>query len=314
MSTGPSRTINFIIGNHAPCVVTEDAFEYILQGVKGIGAPIRYSIDEYLGDAINIIMEGALVTTATSFAGLRQTYPRSRLYMIPTEILTDGRFNSANTVQQADGDHYSNSTYWAQRSAGFFAVLPQIDGLIFTAESLVDGYRDLQVRSYYLPLVALPGYAVVQRESEALRDIDVYFSGTLTAYRVKVLNALAQEGFNVVSHSTQYPNYVRRRFLARSKLAVGLRLGENTQFTSKQRAHYYLVNRIPHLFEATPDHTDLHRFIQFAEPGDVFLERCFELLNGMQAFPEPVFDDFRRNEAFDPASVFRDFVRFLYET
>ncbi len=314
MPAASSRTINFIIGNHAPCVVTEDAFEYILQGAKGIGAPIRYSIDEYLGDAINIIMEGALVTTAKSFASLRQAYPASRLYMIPTEILTEGRFNSANTAQKADGDHYSNSTYWTQRSAGFFAVLPQIDGLIFTAESLVDGYRDLQVRSHYLPLVALPGYPVVQREPEALRDIDVYFSGTLTAYRVGVLDALAQEGFNVASHSTQHPNYVRRRLLARAKLAVGLRLGDNTQFTSKQRAHYYLVNRIPHLFETTPDHTDLHRFVQFAEPGDAFLERCFELLNGMDAFPEQVFDDFRRDEKFNPASVFRDFVRFLNET
>ena len=313
MTIDPARTINFIIGNHAPCVATEDAFEYLRQGVRAVGGMIRYSIDEYLGDAINIIMEGALVTTAKSFASMRQAYPASRLFMIPTEILTEGRFNSANTTQKVDGDHYSNSTYWGQRSAGFFAVLPQIDGLIFTAESLIEGYRALNMRSHYLPLVDLPGYATVRRESEASRDIDIYFSGTPTAYRVEMLNALEQEGFHVASHSTQYPNYIRRRFLARAKLAVGLRLGPDTQFMSKQRAHYYLVNRVPHLFETTPDQTDLHPFIQFAEPGDAFLERCFELLHGIETYPEHVFDEFRQCATLDPVSVFRDFVRFLHQ-
>lgn len=313
MASGYPRVINFIIGNHVPCVVTEDIFEYIVQGVRGAGGLIHYSMGDYLVDAVNIVMEGALITSAQSFASMRQSHPASRLYLIPTEILTDSGFNSANTTHTAAGEHYSNSGYWGQRTVGFFALLPAIDGLIFLAESLIDGYRSLKMRSHYLPLVALPGYRTVQREAEAARDIDIFFSGTLTDYRLEVLQALEQEGFKVASHSTLYPNYVRRRFLARSRLAVGLRLGKDTQFTSKQRAHYYLANQIPHLFETTPDHTDLHEFIQFAEPGDAFLEGCYELLNGVQEFPEHVFDDFRDSEKLKPVPVFREFLDFLQQ-
>ena len=88
MASGHPRVINFIIGNHAPCVVTEDIFEYIVQGVRGAGGSIHYSVGDYLVDAINIVMEGALITSAQSFASMRLSHPASRLYLIPTEILT----------------------------------------------------------------------------------------------------------------------------------------------------------------------------------------------------------------------------------
>ena len=311
MTPSPGTPINFIIGNHKPCVVTEDVFEYVVQGFKKVGQAINYSVNNYHGDAINILMEGCKIGTAKTFAQMRLRYPNSRLYMIATEILTDKGFNSANTVHSRDGEHYSDSGYWGDRTQGFLAMVPQLDGLIFLAESLFDGYKRLNLRSHYLPLVALPGYPVIQREPEPQRDFDVFFSGTVTDYRTKVIERLEQEGFQVFLQSTQYPEYMRRHFLARSKLAIGLRLSDTTQFTSKQRAHYYLVNRIPHVFETTPDHTDLHEFIQFAEPGDAFLERCFELLNGVHAFPEHVFDDFCQCEKFNHVTVFRDFLQYL---
>ena len=303
--------INFLIGNHTPCVVTEDAFEYVLHGLRTIGAPITYSMNVFRGDAINIIMEGCDTNTARGLADLRRRYSESRFYMITTEILTPGGFNSANTVHRLDGDHYSDETYWSERSKSFHILLPVLDGLIFMAESLFEGYNGLNLPSHYLPLAALPGYSVIQREPEAARDIDIFFSGTVTDYRAAVLNALREKGFHVFEQAPQYPEYLRRHFLARSKLAIGLRLSEMTQFTSKQRAHYYLVNRIPHVFEATPDHTDLHEFIQCATPGSAFLDRCHDLLNGMHAFPDETFERFRQSPHLDPASVFREFHSFL---
>ena len=305
------KPINFIIGNHAPCVVTEDIFEYIVRGIRAVGATINYSMAEYRGDCVNIMMEGCKIGTAKSFSDLRRKYPESRLYMIVTEILTAEGFNSSNTVHTLDGEHYSDSTYWGDRSRGFHTLVPQLDGLIFLAESLFEGYERLNLHSHYLPLVALPGYPVLNREPELKRDIDIFFSGTVTDYRAKVLKILEEEGFQVFQQATHFPEYVRRHFLARSKLAVGLRLSDMTQFTSKQRAHYYLVNRMPHLFETTPDHTDLHEFIHFAEPGDAFIERCFEVLNGAQPFSEQGLDDFLRCKKFDSTVVFRDFLKYL---
>jgi hypothetical protein len=326
MTSQPKRPINFLIGNHAPFVVPEDIFEYVLHGVRQAGAPIHYSIDDYRGDAINILMEGSSLESAKSFANLRGKYPNSKLYVIATEILTPGGFNSANVQLNprsdqhanakraqlnAQSDHYADAGYWQGRTQAFLELVRQADGLVFLAESLIDGYRHLGLKWHYLPLVCLPDYPVLQRASEPQRDIDVFFSGTLTAYRHEVLEFLRQEGFTVVAQPPQCPDYVRRHFLGRSKLAVGLRLDQNTRFTSKQRAHYYLVNRVPHLFETTPDHTDLHEFVQFAEPGGAFLDHCYEMVNGIQVFPHHVFDDFRRCEKLDPAIVFRNFLAFL---
>ena len=50
--------INFLIGNHTPCVVTEDAFEYVLHGWRMIGAPSFYAMNVFRGDAIKLKVRG----------------------------------------------------------------------------------------------------------------------------------------------------------------------------------------------------------------------------------------------------------------
>ena len=79
-------------------MVTEDIFEYIMHGVRAVGATINYSMAEYQGDCVNIMMEGCKVGTAKSFAELRRKYPESRLYMIVTEILTAEGLALSNEV------------------------------------------------------------------------------------------------------------------------------------------------------------------------------------------------------------------------
>jgi len=268
-----NKAINFIIGNHAPYLATEDAFEYIVAGVRSVGGVINYSIDEYAAEGVNIIMERRTVEQAKVLVSLRQRFPKSKLFVIATETLTQTGFNSANTVHTDDGSHYSNAPYWAERTNGFLTLVPCIDGLIFFGESLFEGYQRLNLPSYYLPLVALPDYPMLRRLPAELRDIDVFFSGAMTEYRAGVMENLREEGLRVFSQLAKTPSYLRTHFLARSKLAIGLRLGPDTQSTSKQRAHYYLLNRIPHVFERTPDHTDIHPYIEFAAPGDEFVER-----------------------------------------
>ncbi len=306
------KPINFLIDNHAPCVSTEDMFEYIAQGFRSIGVRVNYSTQEYRGDAVNLMMEGCNAESGASIAALRQQFPRSRLYLIATEILTSDGFNSANAVHRNGAEHYSNAPYWTDRTNGFRAIAPGVDGLVFFAESLIDGYRGLHHRHHYVPLVALPGYPVLDREPGPERDIDIFFSGTLTAYRQEVLGLLAQRGLKVVAQSVSFAEYVRRHYLRRAKLAIGLRLGPDTRFMSKQRAHYCLMNRIPHVFEATSDQTDLHPYMLFSAPGQAFLDRCSELLSRPESFPGHVFDDFRNNPSFAHTAVFDDFRRFLH--
>lgn len=306
-----SVPVNFLIGNHPPFVVPEDIFEYLAQGLRLAGQPVHYALDEYRPKAINLVMEGFSAEFGRTLADSRRRHAGSRLYVIATELLGPGGFNSANTVHTADGDHYSNAGYWTARTQGFEAALPAVDGLVYMAESLLPGYARLGVRGHYLPLAPLPAIAPIVREPEPLRDVDVYFSGMLTKHRVGVLDRLRDEGLEVFRGVPQYPDYVRRHFLARSRLAVGLRLEAQAGILSKQRAHYYLVHRIPHLFERTPDRTDLHDYVQFADPGEDFVERCYQLAQGLEAFPDAVFDAYRADPRFEPRRVFDALLGFL---
>jgi hypothetical protein len=294
--------INFIIGNHETSLVGEATLEYLVEGLGGVGAPISYAIDEYRGEGVNLVLEGATIPAARALSGFRKKYPQSRMFL----VVIDAFVPDGMRGPQGDGAAAAK-----ERSAAFRDLAAAADGLVFLAESPGADYRKLHPRTHYLPLVALPGYPALTREPEALRDIDVYFSGTLTDYRRGVFERLRQAGLEVTAQPAQFPDYVRRHFLSRARLAVGLRPGPDGASLSKHRAHYYLLNRVPHLFEATPDRTDLHPHVQFAAPGEAFVEQCVDLVRGRRAFPERVFDDFRRDPHLDPAAAFGALRHFL---
>lgn len=311
MPTPENLMINFIVGNHAPCILDEDVFEYVAEGIRCAGGAISYSIDEYRGDSVNLIVEGSTVLAARSFADFRKKYPLSRLYVIATETFTADGMVLANRLLGMRGEQAPDAADQWERSQAFRELASRGDGLIVLAEPLVDDYRGLNLRTHYLPLVALPGTPGIEREPEAARDIDVFFSGTLTAYRQDVLDQLRNAGLKVMAQSPQYPDYVRRHFLGRAKLAIGLRFGPDSRSLSKHRAHYFLATRMPHLFEQTPDRTDIHQFVQFAPPGEAFVEACVQMRNGVRRFPEQVFDDFRGHPRLDHVAVFRALRQFL---
>jgi hypothetical protein len=82
---------------------------------------------------------------------------------------------------------------------------------------------------------------------------------------------------------------------------------------SKQRAHYHLINRIPHVFERTPDEGDLHEFMNFSESGTDFVEACRYFLNNLGKVALGKFDEFLVTKKFTYFHVFQNLKEFLRE-
>jgi len=128
-----------------------------------------------------------------------------------------------------------------------------------------------------------------------------------------LLNAIKSYGYATVSLDGQTPSYLRRHYLGRAKISLGMKLSKNTMFMSKQRAHYHLINRIPHVFERTPDEGDLHEFMNFSESGTDFVEACRYFLNNLGKVALGKFDEFLVTKKFTYFHVFQNLKEFLRE-
>jgi len=232
--------------------------------------------------------------------------------VIVTELLTDGGFNPSNEKTEDKSAHYSNLDYWKNRTAEFFNLLPHVDGLISVSEALTESYRHLNKRLFYLPLAAPGNHIPLGGLASQDKDIDVIFTGSLTPYRTKILQELSAHGLNVFNLGVGTPEFLRHHYFARSRLSVGLRLSTETLILSKFRAWFHLVNRIPHLFEPTPDKTDLDEYIHFCDPGRPFAEQCVELARSGQSFPHELFTRFRESKRLNHLEIFSGLKRFLY--
>jgi hypothetical protein len=203
----------------------------------------------------------------------------TRLYIICTEYLTGETFNSFDVVTAgADKTHYGDNDYWKIRYQRLLSLTPYITGLFHLAMDQVEVYQnafsDIPVR--YLPHGYIPSMESVNPRI-AYRDIDVVFTGTLTPYRQKILDALRDHSLRVKHLSTDTPAYLRDDFVARSKVAVQLRQNDSWRFTSNSRQHYHLTNRSCLVGESSEVKTDLCRFLP-EYPADKLVDRIVEVI------------------------------------
>ena len=193
----------------------------------------------------------------------------ARFIMIGTEPIVAGTFNSG--IDDSHW-HYSNRDYWTVRFEAFKAALGVCDAVWVLAESMLPAYNDLYRRSpvRFLPHGYVEDYATVRQRAEADRDIDFYFSGSLTEHRTQILSKL-RSTHKVIVDDAASPEYLRQDNLSRAKVCLSLRLSPKNVIPSVSRMHHHLQNRSFVLQEKYALDGPLDPFVMHA-PAEDFVE------------------------------------------
>ena len=215
---------------------------------------------------VNIVMEH-FVEEKHLGALLDGHAARARFILIGTEPIVGGTFNGG---VEGTHWHYSNQPYWKLRFESFKVAAKLADAVWVLAESMVPGYAQLfpELPVRFLPHGHVNNFATVQQRPESERDIDFYFSGSLTDHRKKILHELARTHV-VVRNDQNTPEYLRQDQLSRSKVCLSLRLSPHNDIPSVSRMHFHLQNRSFLLHEAYALPCPLDPFVLQAPTDDL---------------------------------------------
>lgn len=191
----------------------------------------------------------------------------ARFVLIGTEPIVGGSFNGGIDPSHW---HYSNRDYWQLRFDTFKLAASLAEAVWVLAEDMLSAYRELLPGKpvHFLPHGWASGFATVQQRPEAQRDIDFYFSGSLTDHRRRILAELAR-AHRVVVNDQSTPEYLRQDHLARAKVCLSLRLSPANRIPSVSRMHFHLQNRSFLVHEAYELPCPLDPFVLAAKPEDV---------------------------------------------
>ncbi len=300
--------INFLTQNHTSVLNIVDHTEYILNGLRYVGHDVRYSSGEYLENDINIFVECFAKNFYESLISLKNKFPKSKLYVVVTERISENCFNSAD-LNKKGMDHYADVAYWKQRYDAFIKMAPFLDGIISVSECITDDYAFLGKNIFTLGYACPIGYRPIDPIPFSRKDVDVIFTGTITDYRRRLLSALTERGA-IVKILAPTHDFLRRHYHQRSKLVLGCKLSESTSLLSKTRAFYCLSNELPHVFEKTDDLTDLTPYVNFQGDANSVADWIFNYLDNQEIFNMEIFRNFRQKM---PAyqDIFEEFSTFI---
>jgi hypothetical protein len=305
------KDFNLILANHSLGIHVSDIFEYFYHGIRSAGGQARYSHFRWELDKINIILENFEDDQFTNAVlQVKKRSQGSKLYLIATELIINGRMNSSEYHGASNNDgHYENHAYWERRTSNFKKLLNEFDGIICVSEALYEGYKDLHDSIFYMPLAYCKPPRPFTMIDENEKDIDILFSGTLTPYRKTLLQSWLQAGFRVENLGAHTPEYIRADYCARTKLYVGLKLSEYTRLLSKCRSQYVLNNNMPHLFEPVPCPTDMDEYLNFIPLGkDTFKYVTESLRQGH--IPPCRTEDYKNSAQLSTQIIFRHIFQF----
>jgi hypothetical protein len=253
-------------GNHDNSVGITDTVLFLKSALQDCGqsAVLSHEIDR---GAINIVLEH--FTEERHLRPLLEGHAAgARFVLVGTEPIVEGTFNGG-----IDGKHwhYGNRSYWQLRFESFKAAASACEAIWVLDDSMVEPYQALfpQVPVRFLPHGWVSGFATVdQSRPEGERDIDFFFSGSLTDHRRRLLAALARQ-YRVVHMAPATPEYLRQDYLSRTKVCLSLRLSERNSIPSVSRMHYHLHNRNFLLHERYDLPCPLDPFVLHADSGDL---------------------------------------------
>ena len=252
-------------GNHSNSHGITDTVLFLKNALQDCGHTACIS-PTIVANHLNIVMEH-FVEEKHLRALLDGHAAGARFVLIGTEPIVGNTFNDGVVATHW---HYSNLDYWQLRFNAFKVAAKLADAIWVLAESMVADYArlfpSLPVR--FLPHGHVSDFATVRQRPEAERDIDFYFSGSLTRHRKQILHELLRT-HEVVCTDQNTPEYLRQDLLSRSKVCLSLRLAPDNAIPSVSRMHFHLQNRSFLLHEAYELPCPLDPFVLQAPSEDL---------------------------------------------
>lgn len=252
-------------GNHDNSTSITDTVRLLQHALWDCGHDARIS-ERIEPGALHLVMEH-FVEERHLRALLDGAAAGARFILIGTEPITGGSFNGG---VEASHWHYANRDYWQLRFEAFQVAAALADAVWVLAEDMLPAYRALLPDRpvHFLPHGWADGFATVRQRPEQERDIDFYFSGSLTEHRRRILGALARE-HRVVVNDQHTPEYLRQDHLSRAKVCLSLRLSPANRIPSVSRMHFHLQNRSFLIHEAYELPCPLDPFVLTAQSEDL---------------------------------------------
>lgn len=252
-------------GNHNNSNGIGDTVTFLRNALRDCGHVASISPSIHV-DQVNVLMEH-FVDEPTLRSLIQGHVAGARYILIGTEPIINGTFNGGIDSSHW---HYSNAKYWNLRFEGFKAAASLADAIWVLAESMLPAYQALfpHLPVRFLPHGWVSGFASVDHRPEEERDIDFFFSGSLTDHRKKILGELARTS-RVIYQAPDTPDYLRMDYQSRTKVCLSLRLSERNDIPSVSRMHYHLQNRNFLVHEAYALPSPLDPYVLSSSAGDL---------------------------------------------
>lgn len=147
----------------------------------------------------------------------------------------------ANPTPRFDS-YYDDASYWQNRYDRFAEIVEACDRIWCIAPEQLDAYSAAWGEKVaLLPLAPTSPTCHASCRGRFVKDIDFFFSGSVTRHRRVILDALRAAGKRVVIANSMLSSVIRENVVARSKVCLHIRQNTSWRYPSAMRLHYFLV-------------------------------------------------------------------------
>jgi len=262
-----------VLSNHSPESINklEDMACWLWRGLEEAGHVAGVSVGPMDPTAINIFFEYFPDETLPVFQKLAEI--GIPFGIICSEAVTGQTLNGYD--QDDDMIVASMGFTWKKRMSNFRKVAGLAEfvwclepGSVEALRPSVKGGRCAFLQSGYVD-----GQRIIHPRAQEHKDIDVLFFGSLTPYRMQILESLRAVGLSVEAPEAFVPTFARTSLIERSKVCLSLNMRENWPIPSVSRISYLINNGALVVWENPPYVTGLEPFSIVAE-ADKIVEAC----------------------------------------
>jgi len=227
--------------------------------LEEVGCDVSITHNDLVIDSINFIFgsteldEKALLT----FANLKKV----RYIVYDTEIVT------SNTINNRKNFPFGVYVNFLKNS------MMVISGI----QNNINFYKTQNIRAKLFCLNYTQNLSEIVLKQD--RDIDVFFFGLLTDYRIKLLSELKSRGHSVVVHGYDAPPYfVRNSIISRSKIVACLNQNASYDHINGVRVLYLAANGCCAVAERPPAPHPFAELMVTSENANSFADLCSEII------------------------------------